>query len=187
MFTRKMLRHVVFSAVLEFGPVIIFLLSYGYTTVYESTFLLMVATIISTFTTYHLQKRIPYLALYVAMITVLFGYMTIHFQDVKFIQMRDTLYDLTCAVTLLVGMLFNVVFLRVAFGEVIPMSRLAWVKLTYFWIAYFTFIAISNEFARRLLDLDSWFVFKECSVLLTTLFGFFALYYCFQEKIEGKD
>ena len=184
-FSKKIFKHVVFSSFLEFGPVIIFLASYKYVSIYESTFLLMVATIISTFVTYYLQKRIPYLALYVAMITILFGYMTIHFKDVRFIQMRDTLYDLTCALTLIVGMVTNIHFLRLAFGNVIPMSDKAWDKLTYLWIGYFLVIATSNELVRRLCTLDTWFFFKECAVVLTCIFGFIALYSSYEEKKEG--
>jgi intracellular septation protein len=185
MLTKKMLQHVIFSGFLEFGPVVLFLASFEYMSIYESTFLLMVATIVSTFVTYYLQKRIPYLALYVAMITIIFGYMTIHFQEVKFIQMRDTLYDLTCGVTLSLGLIFNIRFLKLAFDNVIPMSLAGWDRLTHLWIGYFFIVAMSNEIVRRLFSLDDWFLFKEFVVVSTVVFGITALYLSYQEKKEG--
>ncbi len=177
-----MLKHVVFSGLLEFGPVLLFLASFGYLTIYGSTMLLMLGTIISTIATYQLQKRIPYLALYVAAITVLFGYMTLHFHKVKFIQMRDTLYDMTCALTLITGSIINVPFLKLAFDEVIPMTNRAWNTLTRYWIAYFILIALSNEVVRRFFSLHDWFEFKSIIVAVTAIFGLVSLYITYEEK-----
>jgi intracellular septation protein len=182
-----MLKHIMFSSLLEFGPVIIFLISYEYLRIYESTVLLMVATIISTFVTYRLQKRIPYIALYMAMITLVFGTMTLHFHKVKFIQMRDTLYDITAALTLIIGVMLNISFLRLAFEDVISMTTRSWNKLTYMWIACFIAIAIANEFVRRHFSIDVWFNFKGWMVITTSLFGLLSLYLSYESDKEGKD
>lgn len=181
-----MFKHVIFSSFLEFGPVILFILSFSRTTIYESTIILMVATIISTIVTYRLQRRIPYLALYLAVITVIFGYMTLHFHKVKFIQMRDTLYDVTCALTLILGILIKVPFLKLAFGEIIAMTDRAWDKLTYLWIGYFLLIATSNEVVRTYFSLHEWFTFKGWIVVTTTIFGLTALYISYEEK-DGSN
>ena len=185
LFKKNTLRHIVFSTFLEFGPVLLFLASFERKSIYESTVILMVGTIISTIVTYHLQKRIPYLALYVAFITIVFGYMTIHFHEVKFIQMRDTLYDITCAVTLMLGFAFNIRFLKIAFHEVIPMTNRAWDKLTHRWIFYFIINALCNEFVRRFLPLEEWFIFKSSFVVIACIFGLCALYYSYET--EGEE
>ena len=143
---------------------------------------LMVATIISTIVTYRVQKRIPYLALYVAFITIIFGFLTLHFRMVKFIQMRDSLYDITCALTLLLGLRFNVRFLELAFDKVIPMTERAWNRITYFWIIYFLVIAGSNEVIRRTFTVENWVTFKGVVLIATSLFGFFTLYLCYEQK-----
>lgn len=181
-FTRKIFFHIISSSLLEFGPVIVFLASSRFVRIYESTMILMIVTIISTLVTYRVQKRIPYLALYVAFITIIFGIMTIHFHKVKFIQMRDTLYDITAALTLIIGLRFNVRFLELAFTSVLPMTKGAWNKLTYLWIAYFILIAIANEIARNFLTLGHWFGFKGYILCLTAVFGFFALYLSYEKK-----
>lgn len=180
--SKKVLTHILASMLLEFGPVLLFLFSYEHFHVYESTVILMVATIISTIVTYRVQKRIPYVALYVAGITLIFGAMTLHSHKVKFIQIRDTLYDITAALTLLAGLRFHTRFLELAFGAVIPMSIRAWNKLTYLWIGFFIFLAVNNEFARHYLSLDNWFVMKSVAVCATVVFGMFALYISYEEK-----
>jgi intracellular septation protein len=184
LFSKKTIQHILFSGLLEFGPVLIFLVSFEHMSIYESTVLLMIGTIISTVVTYTVQKRIPYLALYVASITTIFGYLTLHFHAVKFIQMRDTLYDLTCAVTLMIGMIFDVRFLALAFDSVVPMKNRAWNKLTYLWVTYFMIIAMGNEIIRRFLTLDGWFVFKESVIVFTCIFFFISLYVSYEAKDE---
>lgn len=185
-FSKKMFTHIISSSLLEFGPVLLFLVSFKYVRIYESTMILMVATIISTIVTYRAQKRIPYLALYVAFLTIIFGFLTLHFRMVKFIQMRDSLYDATCALTLLIGLRFNVRFLELAFDKVIPMTVRAWEKLTYFWIIYFLTIASSNEIIRRFFSIEDWFVFKSVILVMTSLFGFFTLYVCYESKHKNS-
>lgn len=183
-FSKKMLRHVIFSGLLEFGPVLLFLISFGHVNIYGSTMILMVATILSTIITYNLQKRIPYLALYVATITIIFGSMTIHSHKVKFIQMRDTLYDATCALTLIIGIMINVPFLKLAFDNVVPMTNRAWNRLTHAWTAFFILLAIGNEVVRRVFPLHVWFEFKGWMVMVTTVFGLVSLYLAYEAK-EG--
>ena len=181
-FSKRLFSQIVLSSFLEFGPVLLFIASFQYLRIYEATMLLMVATIISTILTYRIQKRIPYLALYVAFITIIFGFLTLHLHEVKFIQMRDSLYDLTCALTLLAGLRFNIRFLELAFDKIIPMSTRAWDRLTYMWIIFFITIAISNEIVRRFFILEDWFIFKSFIIIVTSLFGFIALYICYEAK-----
>jgi intracellular septation protein len=183
-FSPKMLKHIFFSGLLEFGPVLLFLASTEYVSVYESAVILMVATIISTIATFSLQKRIPYLALYVALLTIVFGYMALHFRNPKFLQMRDTLYDLTSALTLVVGLVFKTPFLKLAFHEVIPMSNRAWQRMTHVWIAYFLIVAFSNEIVRNFFSFSDWIFFKEVVIVFTVLYSFASLYSIYEPPTE---
>lgn len=169
---------------LEFGPILIFLASFERYHVFKATSLLMIATIVSTIVTYRLQKRIPYVALYVALITIAFGYLTLMHREPKFIQMRDTLYDLTCAFTLLVGLMVNVPVLKIAFHDIIPMAMRAWHRLTYAWIGYFFMIALLNEYVRRHFTLEEWFFFKSVMVVVTAVFGFTVLYFYYEKETK---
>ena len=183
-FSPRVLRQIIFSAFLEFAPVLLFLASTEYLTIYESTALLMVSTIISTFATYRLQKRVPFLALYIALITTVFGYLTINSHELKFIQMRDTLYDMTCALTLVIGMIFRKQFLKFAFEEVFPLTNRAWDRLTHLWISYFLITALANEIVRTFFDFDDWLFFKGVVIAFTCIFGLLALFVSFELKDE---
>lgn len=184
--TPKILRKLLLESLLEFGPIIIFLLSFRYLHVYKATMILMVVTIISTIATYKIQKRLPYLALYVAFLTSVFGYMTLSLHQPRFIQMRDTLYDVTCALTLIGGLIMNVSFLKLAFHSAFPMARRAWDRLTYAWILFFITNAFLNEFIRRTMSLKEWFGFKSTVVMVTIIFGVTVLV-LFYEKEEVDE
>lgn len=181
LFSPVILKRLVAGIFLEFAPILIFLGTFPHFHIYRATMVLMIATIISTIATYRLQKRLPYLALYVALLTICFGYLTIAHHEPKFIQIRDTLYDITCAITLLIGAMINVQFLKIAFHEVIPMTNTAWRKLSYLWIAFFIINAFLNEFIRRSYGLHAWFDYKSIMLALTAIFGMVALYICYEK------
>lgn len=187
LFSKATLRRLVIGGLLEFSPIFIFLASFERFHIYKATTLLMMATIISTFVTYKVQKRLPYLALYVAFLTVGFGYLTLMHREPKFIQMRDTLYDLTCAFTLVIGLMINVHFLKLAFHQVIPMTVRAWNKLTYAWIVFFVATATLNEYVRRTHSLHDWFDYKSWMVLFTIVFGVLMLYIVYEKESRGGE
>ena len=184
LFSLPVLRRVVIGGLLEFSPILLFLSAFPHFHIYKATMILMGATIISTIVTYRVQKRLPYLALYVALLTIIFGYMTLAHHEPKFIQMRDTLYDLTCGFTLVIGLMTNIHFLKLAFHQVIPMTNRAWNKLTYAWIVFFFGAAALNEYVRRAYDLHAWFDYKSLMVMITVVFGCLALYLCYE---KGKS
>jgi intracellular septation protein len=181
----RIIKQTLLGALLEFGPVVIFLLSFEFFHVYKATIVLMVTTIISTFVTFRMQKRLPYVALYVALLTSIFGYITLTLHQPKFIQMRDTLYDTTCALTLIVGLMINVPFLKLAFHQVLPMTTRSWTRLTYAWIGFFLSIAIANEYVRRTMSLHDWFTFKSYMVIITAIFGGAVVYFLYEEGKRG--
>lgn len=185
--TLKIVKQTTLGTFLEFGPVVVFLLSFEFFHVYKATIILMITTIISTFITFRMQKRLPYVALYVALLTSVFGYITLTLHQPKFIQMRDTLYDVTCALTLIVGLMINVPFLKLAFHQVIPMKARSWTRLTYAWIGFFLSIAIANEYVRRTMSLQDWFTFKSYMVVITAIFGSTVLYYIYEPEETKKD
>lgn len=182
----KLLKQIALGALFEFGPVFIFLISFEFFHVYKATIILMVTTILSTLATFRIQKRLPYVALYVALLTSVFGYITLTLHQPRFIQMRDTLYDVTCAITLIIGLMTNTRFLKLAFHEVLPMTNRAWSRLTYYWIGFFLTLAISNEYVRRTMTLKDWFDFKSIAVTSTLIFGCITLYFLY-EKEEGDE
>lgn len=175
-------KKIALAFILEFGPVIVFLMSYEVFHIYKATIFLMIATIISTIATYITQKRLPYLALYVALLTGVFGYITLALHEPKFIQIRDTLYDVTLALTLIIGLMIRTHLLKIAFHKVVPMTVRAWDNLTHAWIFYFITIAIANEYVRRTMSLANWIDFKSIVIAVTIIYGCTTLYFLYEKE-----
>lgn len=180
--TTKLLKKILIASILEFGPILLFLLSFSHFHIYKATMVLMATTIVSTILTYRIQKRLPYIALYVTFLTIVFGYMTLMHREPKFIQFRDTLYDATSALVLIIGLVWRTSFLKVAFHEVIPMTTRAWRNLTYVWIIYFSLAAGINEYVRTTMTLMQWFDYKAAMSVITVIFGCTALYLCYEKE-----
>ncbi len=182
LFSESLLKKILLAILLDFGPVILFIVSYEIFHVYKAVFILMIATIISTFVTFKTQKRLPYVALYIALITLIFGYITIVHKNPDMIQIRDSLYDFTLALTLIFGLSFKKFLLRFSFESVLPMSDNAWRKLTNAWIFYFLLAGSANEYVRRTQTFEFWIDYKSFFILFTIVFGIATLIYFYEEK-----
>ena len=169
--SKKVLMHMFFSFLIEFAPILIFVFSYRFLHIYKATFLLMLAVIISTFITYIKEKRIPYIGLYLALLTTIFGYITITYHIPKFIQMRDTIYDLTFALTLILGLAFDRVILQLTLNSSVPMTKSAWVNITYSWITFLILNACANEYIRRHFNFSFWVEYKMSVIFISIIFG----------------
>lgn len=185
-FSSGLLKKIVLAILLDFGPIVLFLISYEIFHVYRAVFVLMIATIISTFVTFKIQKRLPYIALYVALITLIFGYVTIVYKNPNLIQIRDSLYDFTLALTLIFGLSFKKFLLRFSFESVLPMSDDAWRKLTNAWIVYFLAAGTVNEYIRRTQSFAFWIDYKTFIIFFTVAFGIITLLYFYEKKEEHK-
>jgi intracellular septation protein len=169
---------------LEFGPVIIFLTAYDLFHIFKATLLLMIATIVTTVITFRTQRRLPYAGLYIALLTLVFGYLTLWHHDPNFIQLRDTAYDAINATVLLGALFFNVLLFKHAFHDVVPMTDKAWKKLTYAWAMFFFLGAIANEYVRHMFPFDYWIVFKGSMAVITTVFGVIIFFVVYEKKEE---
>lgn len=167
---------------LEFGPILVFLLAYDYFHIFKATFVLMIATIIVTVFIFIKQKRLPYASLYLALITTIFGYLTLSHHNPGFIQIRDTVYDVTNAIVLSLALLFEVLLFKIAFDKVMPMTDRAWRKLTWLWIFFFVAAALLNEYIRKHEPLHTWINYKTSMVFVSVIFGFAAIFYTYERK-----
>lgn len=167
---------------LEFGPIILFLLAYDYFHIYKATLVLMIATIIVTFITFTKEKRLPYASLYIALLTTIFGYLTLSHHNPEFIQIRDTVYDAVNALLVLGALKFNIILFKIAFDKAIPMTDRAWIKLSYLWASFFIIAALVNEYIRNFESFHVWIAYKSAMIFISIVFGFSAIFYVYEKK-----
>jgi intracellular septation protein len=102
--------------------------------------------------------------------------MTLHRHNIDFIQIRDSVYDFTLALTLLVGLGFNSLLLKTALSSYVTLKDSAWKHFTYLWITFFFFSGLANEYIRHHVNITHWVDYKISMIIITLVFTFVALH-----------
>ncbi len=131
----------------------------------------MAATAASLIASRILLKRVPVLALVTGVFVIVFGFLTIYFNDETFIKIKPTIVNALFAVMLGAGLVFRRLVLKLALGEVFDLTDAGWRLLTIRWAVFFLILAGLNEFVWRNFSTDTWVSFKSFGVMpMTALF-----------------
>ncbi len=134
-----------------------------------ATAVFMVAMLISLALTWVLLKRIAVMPLVTGVVVVIFGGLTLYFQDSTFIKMKPTITNTLFGGTLLIGLVFGQSLLRYVFGDVYKLQPEGWHKLTLRWGLFFLVLAIMNEVVWRTQSDDFWVAFKVWATMPITI------------------
>ncbi len=105
-------------------------------------------------------------------LVVVFGGLSVWFNDPRFFKMKPTLIYLLFAAALAVGLLRGKPWLQLVMEGAIPMRPEGWVALSKRLIAFFVFLALANEVIWRNFSDATWVNFKTFG-LTVLLMGFF--------------
>jgi len=112
------------------------------------------------------------MALVSAVVVLVFGGLTLVFQNETFIKVKPTIIYLLFAGTLLGGLLLRRPLLEIVFDQMFHLTEEGWRKLTVRWTLFFLLLALLNEIVWRTQSTDVWVAFKAFGVLpLTFIFG----------------
>ncbi|KKK95136.1 hypothetical protein LCGC14_2675830 [marine sediment metagenome] len=175
------------KSVLEIGPVILFFIAYmllrdrsfDVNGTEYSGFILVTAGFVpvialSTFLLWWLTGKLSKMQIVTLVLVVVFGSLTVWFNDERFFKMKPTLIYLIFGSILGVGLLRGQSYLRVVMEEMIPLDREGWMKLTRRFCAFFFGLAVLNEVIWRTMSTDMWVNFKTFG-LTAAIFLFFML------------
>jgi intracellular septation protein len=128
----------------------------------------MVATVIAVLFSYILEKKIPIMPTVGAAIVLLFGGLTIYFDNDVFFKMKPTIINVLFAVILYGGILINKPLLKYLLGAALKLEEAGWKILTQRWIGFFIALAVLNEIVWRTQSTDIWVNFKVFGILPIT-------------------
>ena len=128
----------------------------------------MLATIISVVISYILEKRIPIMPTLGAGIVVIFGGLTIIFDNKIFIFMKPTIINIIFAAILYGGIILKKPLLKYLLGSALKLEEEGWSILTQRWAAFFIALAVLNEIVWRTMSEDFWVSFKVFGILPIT-------------------
>ena len=142
--------------------------------IFVATAVFMVAIVVTLFISYALTRRLPVMALVSAFIVLVFGGLTLIFQDEIFIKLKPTIIYLLFAGVLGGGLLFGKSLLATVFDQAFNLTDEGWHKLTIRWALFFVALAVINEVVWRTQSTDFWVAFKAFGVMpLTFIFAAF--------------
>jgi len=173
------------KAALEFGPLVLFFLvfsrfrdhvvSFGgreYSGFILATLVFIPVLVASTLLLWRLTGRLAPMQIATLVLVLVFGGLSLWFNDPRFFKMKPTMIYLLFAAALAIGALRGKSWLQLVMDETLPMTSEGWRILTWRFIAFFLALALANEVIWRTLSEQAWVNFKTFG-LPAALFAFF--------------
>ena len=157
-----------YKLLIDIGPLAVFFIFYTRSGLQASILPLMVATVIAVLFSYILEKKIPIMPTVGAGIVLLFGGLTIYFDNDIFFKMKPTIINVLFAIILYGGILLNKPLLKYLLGAALKLEEAGWKILTQLWIGFFIALAVLNETVWRTQSTDVWVNFKVFGILPIT-------------------
>ncbi len=173
------------KTLLEFGPVVLFFVAYlklkdeafviGGTE--YSGFILVTAgfvplMILSSLALWKLTGHLSKMQIATLVLVVVFGGLSVWFNDERFFKMKPTMIYLLFGGILGVGLLRGQSYLKVVMEEALPMQQDGWMILTRRLCLFFLALAVSNELIWRTQSQETWVYFKTFGLTIA-MFAFF--------------
>ena len=157
--------------VTDFGPLVVFFFFY-----YNSDKNLkiaippfIIATLISLFVVWLIEKKIPMVPLISGILITLFGGLTIYFDNAVFLYIKPTIINVLFGLTLLFGKFFtDEPILKKIIGKSLSLTSEGWNLLNKRWMYFFFGVAILNECVWRTQSEEFWVNFKVWGLLPIT-------------------
>ena len=157
--------------VTDFGPLVVFFFFY-YNSDKDLKIAIppfIIATLISLFVVWIIEKKIPMVPLVSGILITLFGGLTIYFDNAIFLYIKPTIINVLFGLTLLFGKFFtDEPILKKIMGKSLPLTSKGWDLLNKRWVYFFFGIAILNECVWRTQSEEFWVNFKVWGLLPIT-------------------
>ena len=163
----------VLKFLLELGPLVIFFIIYGrikdkvfsifgvdYQGFIIATGVFIPILLLSILVLWILSGKIAKMQIITALLVVIFGGLTIWFNDDRFFKMKPTIIYLLFGGILSFGLLRKKSYLEYVMEDMLPLESIGWVILTKRVAIFFLSLALLNELIWRNMSTDSWVNFK---------------------------
>ncbi|SLN26675.1 Intracellular septation protein [Pseudoruegeria aquimaris] len=138
-----------------------------------------------------LTGKLSKMQIVTAVLVVLFGGLSVWFNDERFFKMKPTMIYLLFGGVLGFGLLRGESYLRVVMEEALPMQEEGWMILTRRLCAFFLGLAVLNEVIWRTMSTDAWVNFKTFGLTAAVFLFFMTQSKLFQtyalEEDEGAE
>lgn len=173
---------------LELAPLLIFFGAYKFYGLMAATIALMITTPISLLIYWFVYRKVATMPLVTAVLVLVFGGLTLYFNDSFFIKIKPTIIYLLFASGLLGALAFGRSLMKSVLGESVKLTDAGWFKMSLHWGLFFVALAVLNEVVWRNFSEETWVQFKTFGVLpLTLIFSAAELIFIRGEIIDPQS
>jgi intracellular septation protein len=144
---------------IDYGPLAVFFAVYLTVDLFAATAAILVATIVALGLSLIFTGRVPTSALITAAILIVFGALTLIFDDERYLKLQSTLISGVFSLILFVALVLRWPVLQSVFGGALRMTPTGWRVLTLRFALFFAAMAALNELIARLLSTEIWVQF----------------------------
>jgi intracellular septation protein len=130
-----------------------------------------------------LTGKISRMQVFTAVLVVVFGGLTVWFNDERFFKMKTTIVYGIFALILGLGLLQGRSYLAWVMSEFLPMRDEGWMILTRRLTALFAALAVGNEFVWRTMSTDAWVKIETFGFPLVLFLFLWAQIYALQKYV----
>ena len=152
----------------DIGPLAVFFIFYIRGDLQSAILPFMIATVIAVLFSYIVEKKIPIMPSVAAIIILVFGGLSIYFENEIFFKMKPTIINFLFAIVLYTSIVINKPILQHLFGGTLKLQNEGWSILTKRWIGFFIVLGVLNEIVWRTQPTDIWVNFKVFGILPIT-------------------
>jgi intracellular septation protein len=156
---------------IDFFPIVLFVVAYKLEGIYTATAVLMGATIVQTAMLYAMERKLQTLQKVTLVLVLVFGALTLYLQDERFIKWKPTVLYAGMALALALALwVWKKNVLHMLLGTQLKMSESVWANLTVAWIGYFVFMSAINGYVALYYTTEDWVNFKIWGYIFPVVF-----------------
>jgi len=165
----------------DFGALLAFIATFaflritgvdGEQAIIRATWVLMGASVVALVAGWIIEKRIAWLPLIAGSFALVFGGLTVIFQDSSFMKLKISIQNGILAAVLLGSVLMGKNLGKLLLGQAIALPDQAWRTLTIRYGLFFAACAVANEAVWRTQSNDFWVAFRGGMQIASLIFAF---------------
>jgi intracellular septation protein len=156
---------------IDFFPIVLFVVAYKLEGIYTATAVLMGATIVQSALLYAMERKLQTMQKVTLVLVLVFGALTLYLQDERFIKWKPTVLYAGMALALALALwVWKKNVLHMLLGAQLKMAESVWAKLTVAWIGYFVFMSAINGYVALYYSTEDWVNFKIWGYVFPVVF-----------------
>jgi intracellular septation protein len=179
--------------VIEFFPLVLFLIAYAVKDIYAALIVLMITMPIGLLVKYLRTRKLDRMYFWSTVFLLVMGAATLYFRNPEFLYWKPTAFYWALAITFLIGMFVGEKTLAQRFLDLsgdLPTDRIQpaeWRLLNAVWVAFFAFMGFANIYVAYNFSETVWVNFKVFGLLALTILFMLAQGIWLMSKFNDDD